>query len=128
MVSMIVALQHPTDATWYFSVVMTWSCTEISTAIIALSLPALRAFFWFLRNTGRSTRDQNTSNGSGSFGLRVVARSSKRRVFDGPGVYETTVDVDGGRSISQEALCNAVDGREIRVMDTVQVDVDSPKS
>lgn len=48
-------------------------------------------------------------------------------MFDGPDVYKTTVDVNGGRSISQEALCNEGDEREIRVMDTVQVDVDRPK-
>ncbi|KAJ5356653.1 hypothetical protein N7517_011262 [Penicillium concentricum] len=44
MVSMIVALRHPDGATWYFSVVMAWSATEIS-SIIPLSLPALRAWF-----------------------------------------------------------------------------------
>jgi hypothetical protein len=38
------------DATWYFSVVMVWSDTEVSTAIIALSLPALKGLFGGIRN------------------------------------------------------------------------------
>lgn len=121
---MIVALDHQSDATWYFSVVMVWSCTEISVAIIALSLPGLRALFGFLREKGRSNLEQDSSDISGSGNLRVrsVPPSSKRRIFDGPDIYETTVDINHG-SASQEALCKMTDEQKIRIMDTVRVDV-----
>ncbi|EED11730.1 conserved hypothetical protein [Talaromyces stipitatus ATCC 10500] len=49
ILAMIPAIED-SDATWYFSVVMVWSDTEVSTAIIALSLPALKGLFSGMRN------------------------------------------------------------------------------
>lgn len=119
---MINALNHPNDITWYFSVVVAWSQAEISAMIIALSLPALRGLFGFFRKQ-RSTADQSTSNGTGSIGLGSVPRPAKHRIFDG--LHQNTVDIDTQRSPSQEALWDAKDDSEIRVMDTVHVDVDN---
>ncbi|KAJ5784440.1 uncharacterized protein N7503_009652 [Penicillium pulvis] len=122
MVSMIVALDHPSDVTWYFSVVMTWSTSEIAAIIIALSLPALRGLFGILRMKNRST-DQSKSNGTGSFGLAPVP-PAQNRIFDGS-IHRTTVDIDTKRGSSQEALCwDMKDANNIRVMDTVHVDID----
>ncbi|KAL2821327.1 hypothetical protein BDW59DRAFT_164210 [Aspergillus cavernicola] len=124
MVSMIVSVQHPADATWYFSPVIAWTCAEISAAIIALSLPALRAIFGFLKEK-HSTRDQSNSHGSTGIGLNSVQRSGKVRVFQGSGVYRHTVEVDGARSPSQEVLWDTMRGdqRVIRVTENVDVDV-----
>ncbi|KAL4944307.1 hypothetical protein BDV06DRAFT_233621 [Aspergillus oleicola] len=136
MVSMIVSVQNATDATWFFSPVIAWTCAEISAAIIALSLPALRAIFGFLKEQ-RSTRDasasysNSNSNGTG-IGLDDVSKSwdrerkdrSKIRARSGVYDYEDGVDADVecARSTSQEGLFDARD-RKIRVTETVDVDV-----
>ncbi|KAL4986733.1 hypothetical protein BDW68DRAFT_162676 [Aspergillus falconensis] len=140
MVSMIVSVQHEADATWYFSPVVAWTCAEISAAIIALSLPALRAIFGFLKEH-RSTRDQSNSyprSGSGlkGIGLDSLSKSvtKQQKVFHGTGVYDNTVDIGAARSPSQEVLWDGYgDGtygkrgqgspREIMVTETVDVEV-----
>ncbi|KAL2801848.1 hypothetical protein BJX63DRAFT_416435 [Aspergillus granulosus] len=127
MQSMLVSIYHEDDATWYFSPVIAWTCAEVSAAIIALSLPALRAIFGFLKEH-RSTRDEGYSNsnsnsngyshGSNGIGLDSISRGSKggyksgkgggkgSRVYHGSELYENTVEieVDCVRSVSQEAL------------------------
>ncbi|KAL6229626.1 hypothetical protein BDW75DRAFT_249463 [Aspergillus navahoensis] len=140
MVSMIVSVQHEADATWYFSPVVAWTCAEISAAIIALSLPALRAIFAFLKGH-RSTRDQSNSyprSGSGSKGIGLDSLSKsvtkQPKVFHGRGICDTTVDIGAARSPSQEVLWDGYgDGtygergqgstREIMVTETVDVEV-----
>ncbi|KAL4740242.1 hypothetical protein BDV11DRAFT_214525 [Aspergillus similis] len=140
MVSMIVSVQHEADATWYFSPVVAWTCAEISAAIIALSLPALRAIFGFLKER-RSTRDQSSSyphTGSGSkgIGLDSLSKSATKqpKVFYGSGVFDNTVDIGVVRSPSQEILWdghgnrsygNRGNGspREIMITETVDVEV-----
>jgi hypothetical protein len=119
---MITALQHPDDATWYFSVVLAWSSTEISAAIIALSLPAMRALFAILKKN-RPTINRSGSDEPGSIGLRSIPRSVKRRIFKGSDVYETTAEVSSERTQSQEALWDVKGVHEISVMDTIRVDV-----
>ncbi|KAJ5923576.1 hypothetical protein N7454_008821 [Penicillium verhagenii] len=120
MVSMIVALDHPSDVTWYFSVVMAWSTSEISAIIIALSLPSLRGLFSILRMKTRTT-DQSKTNDTGSIGLTAIPQS-KNRIFDGSS-HQNTVEIDTKRGSSQEALCwDENYTHNIRVMDTVHVD------
>ncbi|KAJ5654420.1 hypothetical protein N7490_001423 [Penicillium lividum] len=121
MVSMIVSVEHEDDATWYFSPVIAWTCAEVSAGIIALSLPALRAIFGFVKER-RSTRDQSHSNGTESIGLDSVPRSLKPRMFRAD-IYENTVEVDCARSVSQEALWDRRAEQKIRVTDTVDIDV-----
>jgi hypothetical protein len=121
MVAMVVALHHPNDITWYFSIVIAWSQAEVSCTIIALSLPALRGLFGFFRQN-RSTADQSNSNGTGSIGLGSVPRQPKHRVYDG--YHHNSVDINTRQSASQEVLWDGKDAYKIRVMDTVQVDVD----
>ncbi|KAL2794546.1 hypothetical protein BJX66DRAFT_337697 [Aspergillus keveii] len=120
MQSMLVSIYNESDATWYFSPVIAWTCAEVSAAIIALSLPALRAIFGFLKEH-RSTRDQNSnsngySHGSGGIGMDSVSKSKSGRgnrgrgkggkVYHGSELYENTVEIEVGcvRSVSQEAL------------------------
>ncbi len=123
MISMIVSVENEDDATWYFSPVIAWTCAEISAAIIALSLPALRAIFGFVKEK-RSTRDQSYSHGSESIGLESSGRrTNKGRIFHGSGVYENTTEIDVTRSPSQEALWDGRQDRKIRVTDTVEVEV-----
>lgn len=120
---MIVSVQHEDDATWYFSPVIAWTCAEISAAIIALSLPALRAIFGFVKER-RSTKDQSYSNGSEGIGLDSVPRSlTKPRLFRGSDIYENTTEVDCARTPSREALWDGGVDRKIRVTDTVDIDV-----
>ncbi|KAJ0419776.1 hypothetical protein BJY00DRAFT_285513 [Aspergillus carlsbadensis] len=117
MQSMLVSIYNESDATWYFSPVIAWTCAEVSAAIIALSLPALRAIFGFMKEH-RSTRDPNSdSHGSGGIemdsmersekgnGKGIKGRSKRGKVYHGSELYENTVEieVDCVRS-SQEAL------------------------
>lgn len=118
---MIVSVEHEDDATWYFSPVIAWTCAEISAAIIALSLPALRAVFGFLKEH-RLKRDQSYSNGSGNIGLHSVSRK-KPRIFHGSTAYENTTEIDCARSPSQEALWDRESDQKIRVTDTVDVKI-----
>ncbi|RAK96824.1 uncharacterized protein BO80DRAFT_448986 [Aspergillus ibericus CBS 121593] len=64
IVSMIPAINE-TDATWYFSVVMVWSDTEVSTAIIALSLPALKGLVGAVAGSTRKATSQEQSGSNG---------------------------------------------------------------
>lgn len=121
MISMIVSIEHEDDATWYFSPVIGWTCAEISAAIIALSLPALRAIFGFLKEN-RSTRDKSYSNGSQGISLDSVTRK-KPRIFHGSDTYDNTTDIDCARSPSQEALWDRQTDQKIRVTETVDVEV-----
>ncbi|KAJ5449455.1 uncharacterized protein N7458_005904 [Penicillium daleae] len=121
MISMIVSVEHEDDATWYFSPVIAWTGAEISAAIIALSLPALRAVFGFLKEH-RLKRDQSYSNGPGSIGLNSVSRK-KPRIFHGSTPYENTTEIDCARSPSQEGLWDRESDQKIRVTDTVDVKV-----
>ncbi|KAJ5612068.1 hypothetical protein N7510_005262 [Penicillium lagena] len=127
MVSMIVAIQHPEDITWFFSVVVAWSSAEISAFIIALSLPALKGLFGFLRSRGNSSSGQ--SSGSQPISLGSVPRTAKhRRIYEGPNFYQNSSDAeaqkDTPKSPSQETLWNDRDRRDIRVIDEVEVHVD----
>lgn len=119
---MIIALDHPKDVTWYFSVVMAWSTSETSAIIIALSLPALKGLFGILRIKKCST-NQSKSNSTGSIRLAPVP-PSRNRIYDGL-IDHNTVDIDRQRESSQEALCwDIKDANKIRVMDTIHVDID----
>jgi len=71
IISIIVFVEHEKNANWYFPPVIAWSCAEISAAIIALSLPALRAIFGSL-NENCLKRDLSYSTGSGGIGLDSV--------------------------------------------------------
>lgn len=127
MVSMIVAIQHPEDITWYFSVVVAWFSAEISAFIIMLSLPSLRGLFGFWQNKGNSNSSQ--SSDSQEIGLGSVPRTAKpRRIYDGPNFYQNSVDIGTQKYVqkipSQEALWNVQDGQKIRVLDVVHVDVE----
>ncbi|KAL1954750.1 hypothetical protein VTO42DRAFT_750 [Malbranchea cinnamomea] len=131
MVSMIVALRHPDDATWYFSVVMVWSCTEISTAIIALSLPAMKALFGTLLKSDHATASQSGSHGSRSVGTKFSLRPivQRSRNYDGDIACPSPSDGPSGRSLSQEALCkHEYEHHSIRMADTVPVDAASSVS
>lgn len=121
LIAMIVSVEHENDATWYFSPIIAWTCAEISTAIIALSLPALRAIFGFLKEH-RSTRDQSYSNSSGGIDLDSVSRK-KPRIFHGSNAYDNTTEIGCVRSPSWEALWDGETDQKIQVTDTVNVEV-----
>ncbi|KAF7715239.1 Uncharacterized protein PECH_008735 [Penicillium ucsense] len=121
LIAMIVSVQHPDDATWYFSPVIAWTCAEISAAIIALSLPALRAIFGFLKE--HRSKNASYSNSSEPISLDSVSKKKKNRVFHGNNTYEHMTEIDGERSASQEVLWNQDNNQKIRVTDTVRVDV-----
>lgn len=103
---------------------MVWSCTEISTAIIALSLPALKALFVTVRKN-RSTTDRSTTVGGDSHSESIGLGSTSRPIFEGPKRYRNIVDVGCERGVSQERLWGVNDGpKEVQIMDTVRVDID----
>ncbi|KAL4862164.1 hypothetical protein BDV12DRAFT_190612 [Aspergillus spectabilis] len=117
IVAMVVVLNNQDDITWYFSVVLTWSCAEIATAIVALSLPALRGLFSRLSSIYRLTVDQSGSNMRDNYQLKSNVSS-----FEGPDATTNDAQVGSGRNNSEEQLW--VDkGDNIRVVDTVEVNV-----
>ncbi|KAJ6184183.1 hypothetical protein N7519_005484 [Penicillium mononematosum] len=118
------ALQHPDDATWYFSVVMVWSTTEISNAIIALSLPALRALFavW---SKNRSTMHHSEIDNTGTIGLESIHPSLKQPIFVEHDIQET-INVDWTNP-SQETLWGVKDGN-VRFRDMVRVGFERSRS
>ncbi|KAJ9656266.1 hypothetical protein H2201_008598 [Coniosporium apollinis] len=118
IVSMIPAVTRP-DPTWYYADILVWSSTELSAAMIALSIPAIRPLFTCLGTSikGSSARSRhygyNETGGSwkGSHALKTFGsgnqsshiRSGKRDEVD---------------NISEENLCGD-DG----IMKTVDVRV-----
>jgi hypothetical protein len=109
---MTVALKHPDDATWYFPGVMIWSATEISAAIIALSLPALRALFgvW---NRNRSMNETEAID------LQLIPQPAKQPMFDGSHADGASFDVDWRINRSQ-----GVKDEEVRVEEMVRVGIE----
>ncbi|OJI85973.1 hypothetical protein ABZX51_002172 [Aspergillus tubingensis] len=104
IISMIPAIQK-TDATWYFSVVMVWSDTEVSTAIIALSLPALKGLVGAVAGSTRKGTDQTPgSNGGPDLHLQNVPASGDHHLYEGPDSYPNEARASIGDNASQEAL------------------------
>ncbi|KAL4882267.1 hypothetical protein BJY04DRAFT_51037 [Aspergillus karnatakaensis] len=122
IVAMVVALDNQDDITWYFSVVLTWSCAEIATAIVALSLPALKGLFNKLSSTYRSTVDNSGSNTQDNYQLKSNASSARRRIFEGPNASPNDAHIASNRNNSEEQLWDGK-GDNIRVVDTVEVNV-----
>ncbi|BCR96649.1 uncharacterized protein AKAW2_21589A [Aspergillus luchuensis] len=101
---MIPAIQK-TDATWYFSVVMVWSDTEVSTAIIALSLPALKGLVGAVAGSTRKGTDQTPgSNGGPDLHLQNVPARGDQHLYEGPDSYPNEARASIGDNASQEAL------------------------
>ncbi|PYH94299.1 hypothetical protein BO71DRAFT_430136 [Aspergillus ellipticus CBS 707.79] len=127
IVAMIPAIKQA-DATWYFSVVMVWSDTEVSTAIIALSLPALKGLVGAVAGSTHKGSSHAESH-SGSHDLQLHTVSPKEsHLFQGKHPYQRSEiypsDVyarsDGE---SEEALWVDEDSRAIHVQNTVRVSV-----
>ena len=116
------------DATWYFSVVMVWSDTEISTAIIALSLPALKGLFG-LKFGGRSLPGSNVIDGSGHVSLKQLRSSGvrpnvERRIFEGSNTRPNQASVTMGDNTSEEILWTGKEDDGIHVKKNVRVEID----
>ncbi|KAJ5200426.1 ATPase P-type K/Mg/Cd/Cu/Zn/Na/Ca/Na/H-transporter [Penicillium cf. griseofulvum] len=110
----------PDDTTWYFFVVMVWSATKISSAIIALSLPALRALFgvW---DRNRSMMNHTDSNETEAIEFQLVPHSARQLIFDRNEAEETSFDVNCINR-SQERL-RGVKDEEVQVEEMVRVGV-----
>ncbi|KKK19860.1 hypothetical protein P175DRAFT_0532610 [Aspergillus ochraceoroseus IBT 24754] len=124
IIAIATALKDPEDITWYFSAVMAWSCAEIATGIVVLSLPVLKGLFSRLRDKYSSRMDQSSSND----GIRPKSNScsGQRRVFEGPNTIPNKTQVDTACNTSEEQLwLDKTD--DIRVVDTVQVDISQRK-
>ncbi|KKY18427.1 hypothetical protein UCRPC4_g04896 [Phaeomoniella chlamydospora] len=127
ILSMIPAITKE-DATWYFSVVMVWSDTEISTAIIALSLPALKGLFG-LKFGGRSLPGSNVIDGSGHVSLKQLRSSGarpnvERRIFEGSNTRPNQASVTMGDNTSEEILWTGKEDDGIHVKKNVRVEID----
>ncbi|PWY74281.1 hypothetical protein BO70DRAFT_354661 [Aspergillus heteromorphus CBS 117.55] len=132
IIAMIPAIRD-TDATWYFSVVMVWSDTEVSTAIIALSLPALKGLVGVAVRRGSSMAEGQSS---GSHELHVqkqkgMPHSEEGPLYQGPDLYGSNARAGPGDGSSEEVLWGDGDGDEdedgesgrIHVRNTVRVSV-----
>lgn len=119
---MIPAVTEP-DATWYFSVVMTWSDVEVSTAIIALSLPAMKGLFGLVARR----RKESTNNPSGSqesHRMKYLRSKTSQQLYDGDSTEPNDVCVGTRENTSEEALCPDANAGGITVKNTVQMKVD----
>jgi hypothetical protein len=142
LLAMLPVVNMPEDATWYFSVVLGWSSGEISAAIVALSLPALKALFGSAlknkssasdsnSNPNSNSRSQGASGGDGSdMPMNAMGRktgSSGSRVYGDLKGYSHSVH--GGRSASEEVLwlTSTDDDERIQVKRTVRVSVGTYK-
>ncbi|RMZ75554.1 hypothetical protein DV737_g5229, partial [Chaetothyriales sp. CBS 132003] len=119
IISMVPAVTQE-DATWYFSVVMVWSDAEISSAIIALSLPALKGLFSALKDGTKSS-----SNPADDKSVRMKPLGSdSNKIYAGRHHHPTTSSASRGDNTSSEVLWTDADGGDINVKTTVQVYVD----
>ncbi|KAL2817511.1 hypothetical protein BDW59DRAFT_165919 [Aspergillus cavernicola] len=123
MVAMLPVVNDPSDATWHFAVVLAWSSAEISAAIIALSLPALKALFGSTFSKEKSSSNNSNSNpNSRSNGASDVPmdRIPKGRIYGDVKAYSNSVR--GGRNTSEEVLwVTSTDEDSIEVKRTVRV-------
>ncbi|KAL3459341.1 hypothetical protein BJX64DRAFT_291318 [Aspergillus heterothallicus] len=137
LLAMLPVVNKPLDATWYFSVVLAWSSAEISAAIVALSLPALKALFGSaLKDKSSSNNSDPTSNSNSNGGSRSHGAGSDvamNRLAGKPGrvygdVKAYSHSVRGGRSPSEEALwMTTTDDESIQVERTVRVTIGAYK-
>ena len=108
------------DATWYFSTVMIWSDTEISTAIVALSLPALKSLFATILKSG-STNDNSTP--SHDVNLRTIG-SGGPPAFQGARYQPSVSRCTKGDNESEEGLWrDEMDQTQIAVKKAYHVNV-----
>ncbi|KAL2807761.1 hypothetical protein BJX63DRAFT_436752 [Aspergillus granulosus] len=131
LLAMLPVVNKPEDATWYFSVVLAWSSAEISAAIVALSLPALKALFGSaLKDKSSSSNSHSNSNSNGHLRSQKVSSevpmnriaSKAGRVYGDVKSYSHSVR--GGRSPSEEMLWKTgMDDESIQVARTVRVTV-----
>ncbi|KAL2787918.1 hypothetical protein BJX66DRAFT_340773 [Aspergillus keveii] len=143
LLAMLPVVNKPEDATWYFSVVLGWSSGEISAAIIALSLPALKALFGSALKNKSSASDSNSNPNSRSQGasgdgggsdvpMNATGRktgSSGNRVYGDVKGYSHSIRGGSGRSASEEVLwlTSTDDDERIQVKRTVRVSVGTYK-
>ncbi|KAL2846405.1 hypothetical protein BJY01DRAFT_247311 [Aspergillus pseudoustus] len=137
LLAMLPVVNKPNDATWYFSVVLAWSSAEISAAIIALSLPALKALFGSALKDKSSSNDSNSNSNSNGGSRSQGANNSDvplNRVTNKTGrvygdVKGYSHSVRGGRSASEEVLwATSTDDESIQVQRTVRVTYKRDKS
>ncbi|KAL5343251.1 hypothetical protein BJX70DRAFT_394251 [Aspergillus crustosus] len=135
LIAMLPVVNDPTDATWHFSVVLAWSSGEISAAIIALSLPALKALFGSTLKEKSSSKNSNSNSNSSSnprsrrtgaddnVPLKPIP-SVKARVYGDIKGFSNSVR--GGRTASEEVLwVTSTDEDSIQVERSVRVTVAS---
>jgi hypothetical protein len=143
LLAMLPVVNKPEDATWYFSVVLGWSSGEISAAIVALSLPALKALFGSALKNKSSASDSNSNPNSRSQGasgdgggsdvpMNATGRktgSSGNRVYGDVKGYSHSIRGGSGRSASEEVLwlTSTDDDERIQVKRTVRVSVGTYK-
>ncbi|OOF99322.1 hypothetical protein ASPCADRAFT_160022 [Aspergillus carbonarius ITEM 5010] len=123
IISMIPAINE-TDATWYFSVVMVWSDTEVSTAIIALSLPALKGLVGAVAGSTRkgTSREQSGSNGR-DLHLGDVHLERAQDMFPGPDHYPNDARASIGDNASQDPIWVDESSGGIHVKNSIRVSV-----
>ncbi|KAE8148708.1 hypothetical protein BDV25DRAFT_12616 [Aspergillus avenaceus] len=123
IISMIPVIREP-DATWYFSVVMVWSDTEISTAIIALSLPALKGLVGAVADsTRKGSSQEQDSSGHRELPLQLVHPEHSRLIYQGPDSCSNNAGASIGDRGSEEVLWRESESRQIHIKDTVDVSV-----
>ncbi|KAL4887260.1 hypothetical protein BJY04DRAFT_212304 [Aspergillus karnatakaensis] len=136
LIAMLPVVNDPLDATWHFSVVLAWSSGEISAAIIALSLPALKALFGSAlkdksssNNSNSNSRSKSKSNGASDVPLEPVQRVRGRVYGDVKG-YSNSIrgGMGAGRSGSgngsEEVLwLTSTDEDSIQVERSVRITV-----
>ncbi|PLB48623.1 hypothetical protein P170DRAFT_356798 [Aspergillus steynii IBT 23096] len=97
------AVDHLDDITWYISVVMIWTSAEVSTAIVALSLPALKGMCGSLQ--ARSFEiEQSDSQHDNNFPLGPVGSQTRHEAPTGSDSHCKGVSSLSRENTSQERL------------------------
>lgn len=92
------------DATWYFSVVMVWSDAEVSSAIIALSLPALKGLYTLLSKGG--SRNRTSPGNSNSLSLKPFGSSGHKRIINSNDGDSESPNVENADNLSKPVFAH----------------------
>ncbi|KAI9041850.1 uncharacterized protein KD926_006395 [Aspergillus affinis] len=103
IVAVFRTIDHPDDITWYLPDVVIWTAAEISTAIIALSLPALKGLCGFMLKPRVLEIDQTDSH-QYDIPLGRAGDITRQEIPIVSHSYRKEGSSRGGRSTSQEQL------------------------
>jgi hypothetical protein len=120
--SMVPATEQ-TDVTWYYSIVLIWSEAEVTMAIVALSLPALKSFFTYFYRTYSTTYSKSSKSASRDVNLRTIGSGGADGIYRGPRRYDGAAEIGRGGDDDDSERSLVENSATIAVKHTVDIDV-----